>query len=253
MGQRFRTARLRRSALAAARRVGVEDHLKRLRAVADPGLRRDLRDHAAARVVIAMALPPDGDAVDVGAHDGDVLAVMARVAPEGRRLAYEPIPELHARLVAEFPQDDVRMAALSDETGTAEFVHVIDAPGFSGLRERSYPGDPARRRIEVRTERLDDALPEGFRPRLLKVDVEGAELQVLRGAAETLARERPVVLFEHGQGAAERYGEGSSAALHDLLVGHAGLRIFDLAGEGPFCRAQFEDLFTRPVWNFVAT
>lgn len=230
----------------------MEDHLKSVRAIADPGLRRDLRDHAAARLVIAMTLPPDGDAIDVGAHAGDVLAVMQRVAPLGRMLAYEPIPELHAGLVASFPRAEVRRAALSDEAGTSEFVHVVGAPGFSGLRERSYPGDPERHTIEVRTERLDDALPEGFHPRLIKVDVEGAELQVLRGAAEVLERYRPAVLFEHGEGAADRYGAGSSGELHDLLVGHAGLRIFDLAGEGPFSRAQFEDLFTAPVWNFVA-
>lgn len=252
MARRSHTARLRRGVLAAARKVGLEDHVKSVRAIADPGLRRDLRDHAAARLVIAMTLPPDGDAIDVGAHEGDVLEVMQRVAPVGRMLAYEPIPELHGGLVARFPRAEVRRAALSDEAGTSEFVHVIDAPGFSGLRERSYPGDPERRTIEVRTERLDDSLPEGFRPRLIKVDVEGAELQVLRGAAEVLERHRPVVLFEHGEGAADHYGARSSGELHDLLVGHAGLRIFDLAGEGPFSRAQFEELFTAPVWNYVA-
>ncbi len=83
------------------------------------------------------------------------------------------------------------------------------------------------------------------------VDKEGAELAVLRGAADTLRRHRPVVVFEHGAGAAEHY-EGDSGDLHDLLAIHAGLRIFDLAGKGPLDRATFAGLFTAPVWNFVA-
>jgi Methyltransferase FkbM domain len=88
-------------------------------------------------------------------------------------------------------------------------------------------------------------------PAFIKVDVEGAELQVFRGAADTLARHKPTVFFEHGEGAADRYGT-SSAQIHDLLVGEAGLRIFDERGHGPYSRDQFEAVFTEPVWNFVA-
>ncbi len=217
------------------------------------GARREALDRHAMKVLIAATLAPDGQAIDVGAHLGAVLQEIVRVAPLGRHLAYEPLPRCCEHLRHEFPHVDVRDAALSDRNGNASFVQVEAAPEFSGLRERSYPGyeDSVRRTLTVRTERLDDALPEGFRPSLIKIDVEGAELLVMRGAAETLKAHRPVVIFEHGIGAADHYGYGS-ADVHDLLCGEIGMRIFDFDGEGPYTRSQFIDVFPEPIWNFVA-
>ncbi len=184
-------------------------------------------------------------------HEGAVLAEIVRLAPDGRHVAWEPLPELCARTAARFPDVDVRCAALSDRAEERDFVYVTTLPGWSGFRARPYPGDQSTETIRVRAERLDDVLPEGFAPALVKIDVEGAELHVLRGAAETLARHRPVVVFEHGQGAAEHYG-ATSGEVWDVLAA-AGLRVFDLAGEGPYSRARFEESFTLPVWNWVAT
>jgi FkbM family methyltransferase len=175
---------------------------------------------------------------------------MVRCAPRGRHIAYEPLPELADALARRFPGVDVRNAAVSDHAGETSFVHVVTNPAYSGLRERSYPGDEKLRTIQVRLERLDDALPEGYAPALIKVDVEGAELQVFEGARETLARHRPVVFFEHGKGGADHYGT-TSGAVHDLL-GEAGLRIFDEHGGGPYSRESFAELFETPVANFVA-
>ena len=103
----------------------------------------------------------------------------------------------------------------------------------------------------MRTERLDDALPSGYVPALLKIDVEGAELEVLRGGGETIARHRPVVVFEHGAGSADHYGT-APADVWELLDG-AGLRVSGLDGAGPFSLAEFEDQFARAERvNFVA-
>ena len=151
-----------------------------------------------------------------------------------------------------FPGVQVRCAALSDVAGEAEFSVVRDAPAYSGLRERRDlpPGSGPVARIAVRTERLDDVLPGDYVPTLIKIDVEGAEVQVLRGAQSTLERHRPFVLFEHGAGGADLYGSGPNDAF-DLLDG-AGLRIFDLDGTGPYSREQFQAVFTQPIWNFLA-
>jgi hypothetical protein len=82
--------------------------------------------------------------------------------------------------------------------------------------------------------------------RLVKVDVEGAELQVLRGALGTLRRHRPFVLFEHGLGAADRYGT-EPEQVHDLLAGDVGLRVTLMSrwlrGQPPFGREEFADAF----------
>jgi FkbM family methyltransferase len=261
MGSPLRTTAdaLRSSVKSAVVRSGREEQARGLlgrvreaRSAFAPTTRRVLRDEHAMRVVLATALRRDGNAIDVGANNGDTLAMILAVAPEGRHIAYEPIPELAQRLAARHPGVDVRNAACSDEAGSAEFTHVLNAPAMSGLRQRqdlpAHAG--AVERITVRLEKLDDALPEGFVPSLVKIDVEGAELHVMRGAAETLARHRPYVLFEHGIGGADLYGS-EPGEVFDLLDG-AGLRIFDLEGEGPYSRDRFEAVFPEPVWNFLA-
>jgi len=103
----------------------------------------------------------------------------------------------------------------------------------------------------VRTERLDDALPDGYVPRFMKVDVEGAEQLVFEGALESLRRHRPTLFFEHGQGASDYYGT-RPADVYRLLVEEAGLRIFDVDGAGPYSEADFEAVFSAPMWNFIA-
>ncbi|HEX5147111.1 MAG TPA: FkbM family methyltransferase [Conexibacter sp.] len=256
---RTTTDALRRSAKSAVVRSGHEDQARALlgrvreaRSSFDPAQRRVLRDEHAMRVVLATALRRDGNAIDVGANQGDTLEMILAVAPDGRHIAYEPIPHLAAQLTGRYPQVDVRNAACSDEAGSAEFTHVLNAPAMSGLRQRedlpAHAGEVER--FSVQLDKLDDALPDGYVPSLVKIDVEGAELLVLRGAVETLARHRPYVIFEHGIGGADLYGS-KPGEVFDLLT-EAKLRIFDLEGDGPYSRDAFEAVFAEPIWNFLA-
>jgi FkbM family methyltransferase len=223
------------------------------RALFSPGSRREARDRHAISVLLAATLPRDAQTIDVGAHSGAILREIVRIAPAGRHIAYEPIPQLAARLADEFPSVTVRNAALSDENGAASFVHVDSAPEYSGLREREYHGltDVRKHEITVRTERLDDALPGTFEPGLIKIDVEGAEFLVLRGAEQTLRRFRPTIIFEHGIGASDRY-DTQPSDVYDLLVAELDMRIFDLDGAGPYSRERFQAVFAEPIWNFLA-
>jgi FkbM family methyltransferase len=224
------------------------------RALCSPGSRREARDRHAMSVLLASLLERDSSVIDVGAHSGAVLRDVVRVAPAGRHIAYEPIPEFALYLATEFPHVTVVEAALSDQTGTSSFVHVDSAPEFSGLRERDYHGfeKVIKHEITVRTERLDDVIPEGFEPRLIKIDVEGAEMLVMRRAMETLRRFRPRIIFEHGIGASDHDGT-SPADVYQLLSGELNMRIFDLDGRGPYSRREFETVYPEPIWNFLAT
>ncbi len=114
---------------------------------------------------------------------------------------------------------DVRNAALANAAGTSTFTHVRNAEGWSGLKFRPLPGDqPAEtEEITVDVEVLDDVLPPDYVPALIKIDVEGAERQVLEGARRTLARHQPIVVFEHGSGSAEHY-DTSPRDVYRLLV-----------------------------------
>lgn len=244
-------ADVRRFVKGAAERLGLERQLQLAYEWRNPIARRDRLDNERLRELLAFSLREDSNCVDVGCHQGEVLREMIRLAPRGRHIAFEPVPASHAALAASLPGVEVRQAAAADEDGEAEFVVVPDLPSHSGLRERSYPGELRTERVRVRTERIDSALPEDYVPRLIKIDVEGAELQVLRGAVETLRRHRPIVWFEHGLGASDRYGT-RPADVHGLLVGELGMRIFDADGGGPYSETEFEEVFTEPMWNFVA-
>lgn len=223
------------------------------RALLSVGARREARDRHGMSMLLASILTRSAHTVDVGAHSGAVLREILRVAPAGRHIAYEPIPELAAELAERYPSVEVRNAALSDVTGESMFVQVDSAPEYSGLRERAYHGviDVQKHEITVRTECLDDVLPPGFCPDFIKIDVEGAEMLVLRGASETLRRFRPAIVFEHGVGASELYGTGPTD-VYELLVDELDMRIFDLDGQGPYGREQFVAVFAQPIWNFLA-
>jgi FkbM family methyltransferase len=224
--------------------------IRRLRE--SPQARRDRRDWEHMRLLLAFALSPDSNCVDVGAHTGSLLKEFVRLAPLGRHIAYEPLPHLCERLAARFPDVDVRCAALSDRTGGSTFTYVRTDAAYSGFKEREYPRAERLEKIEVRTEQLDGALPAGYVPHLIKIDVEGAEQQVLEGAIGTIRSHRPIVIFEHGRGSAEYYGTGPSD-IFELLSGQAGLRIFDLDGKGPYDLSEFERIFQLGgIWNFVA-
>jgi hypothetical protein len=91
----------------------------------------------------------------------------------------------------------VEEVALSDFEGTAIFHILTDDPARSSLVNR--PDWERGRTVEqlvVPVRRLDDCVPPENRIAFLKVDVEGAELELFRGASRILAEDKPVVVFE---------------------------------------------------------
>jgi FkbM family methyltransferase len=239
---------LQRGVLWGARRLGVEAGLRRVHdLVAPAGVRRNMRDEAHLKAVMAAILRPDSNCIDVGANVGDVLAEMVRLAPAGRHIAYEPLPELASALAARYPAVEVRNAAVADRPGEATFYRDPRIRSRSGLSANAEA-----RPFTVRLEAIDGSLPTGWVPHFIKIDVEGAELGVLRGAIETLRRHRPHVALEHGS-TALRFGT-THRMIHDLLAGELGMRIFDMDGQGPFTAEQFDRLADPPgpLFNFIA-
>ncbi len=240
--------RLRRAAQAA----GVEPQAAAVYRLFDRTAARDHRDNEHLSAILAALLPADANCIDIGAHTGGVLRDIVRCAPQGRHIAYEPLPELAAALARDFPGVDVHNAAVSDTAGEQDFTFLVSDPMRSRLEEAGAvaPTNDVHR-IRVRTERLDDALPPDYVPTLIKVDVEGAETGVFRGALETLRRHRPIIVFEHGLGGADHYGSGP-AEVFDLIAEDVGLRIYDLDGRGPYSRQEFVNVYEQPIWNFLA-
>jgi FkbM family methyltransferase len=215
-------------------------------------IRADIRDTEVLVALMEELLRPDSDCLDVGAHAGSVLREMVRIAPRGRHVAWEPLPEFAARLRAEFPGVEVRQAALGNAAGERSFAHVVGDPGWSGFLARPMPSASPVETLVVQVERLDDVLPEGVRPAFVKIDVEGAEEGVVLGALETLQTHRPVVAFEHGRGSADHYGT-TPGAIHDLLCEDLGYEIAGLDGDGPYDAERFAEIFASGERvNFVA-
>jgi FkbM family methyltransferase len=241
-----------RRALASA---GLEERAVALKRAFERGhITQDRADHGALATIFATALGPTSNAVDIGAHSGEVLDEILRVAPDAHHIAFEPLPHLAAALQQRLPGVCVRNVALGDQPGEVPFTHVVDRPGWSGLLPRPTPdGEDAKiETITVKLERLDDALPDDYVPALIKIDVEGAELGVLQGARATLALHHPLVIFEHGLGSADHYGTAPEQ-IHDLLCADLGYRVFDLQGGGPYDRAGFVETFhTSARVNFLA-
>jgi FkbM family methyltransferase len=224
----------RRALGVVSRRLGRPELLAAVYASA----REELREEIAISAVLASALRGNSVYVDIGTNRGQVLREAVRVAPQGRHIAFEPVPALAAEVGAAFPRVDCRQKALGADPGRAEFCHFRALDGWSGLRRSPLisdeRGDPEFIVVEVST--LDAELAD-VAPAVVKIDVEGAELDVLEGGRSVLARARPLLIFEHVASASALY-DAPPAAPWDLLA-NLGYTVFTVTGEGPVARDEF--------------
>lgn len=243
---------LRDRLIDTAIRLGIDDQLRSLRSSLHPRYKRQRFENQNLRLLLESVLTQDSNCIDVGAYRGRILAEILRVAPRGRHIAYEPLPHLNKFLREHYPSVDVRLAALSNQVGETSYNYVKNMPAESGFQERFHSGEQKIEQLTVRTETLDHNLPDGYVPALIKIDVEGAELQVFEGAIETISRYKPVIIFEHGKGGAV-YFNTQPSDIYRLLHNEAGLRIFDLDGSGPYTLSQLEESFALDErWDYVA-
>jgi hypothetical protein len=141
--------------------------------------------------------------------------------------------------------------ALSSEAGTALFTRAVGDEGFSRLADMRLPTGMLAREFSVEVRTLDAVVPPDFNPRFIKIDVEGVEMEVLRGGVETLARHHPVLWVEHGR-TVDGYRGANSHDLWDLLCGDFGYRIFDADAMGPVSRDEFWPTGGPMMWNWLA-
>ena len=144
---------------------------------------------------ILQRLVDEGDIVlDVGAHVGLLtIPLAARVGPEGKIHAFEPIPRsaeaLRRALLLNGLLDRciLHLAAVSNQTGIAHFYS-----GDNSMMGSLYSGDERTPYTEVPVTTLDDAIMPGTQVSLVKIDAEGAEAAVAAGM-QRLVRDNPDV------------------------------------------------------------
>jgi FkbM family methyltransferase len=165
--------------------------------------------------------------LDVGACHGLFSLAFTQGRPETEAVAVDPSPlawEVLAANVRKNPGARVTpvRAALGEAPGTLtmrySWHHLEASPEAAGSPEA----------LEVPVRTVDDLCSEmGFHPDVVKVDVEGYELAVLRGALRTLREDRPVLFLElHPHRLREL---GTSAGEVASLLGELGYRVFDLS------------------------
>jgi FkbM family methyltransferase len=145
-------------------------------------------------------LRPGGVFVDVGANKGDFALIAAKlVGASGRVFAFEPEPRncdwIRRSIEANgYSWIELFPIALGDAEGAID-LHVSHISGHHSVV--SGRGDHTGDVIRVPMRTLDAVLADAGNPRVdvLKIDVEGADLAVLRGARQTLAAHRELVLL----------------------------------------------------------
>ena len=160
---------------------------------------------------------------DVGAHFGIWSRVAHQiVGPEGSVVAFEPSPA-YSRLEGYMGKTQARLenVAIGSELGEAVFFAQGAATTGSlsrevtAINEEFEDGEVSELRVPI--QRLDDYCEEiGITPSLIKIDVEGFELEALRGAQNLLEKRRPKLVIEVHPPQLELSG-GSEAALFEHL------------------------------------
>jgi FkbM family methyltransferase len=182
-------------------------------------LTRNMQYDRYAYRLLESVIQPNSNCIDIGCHKGEILDWMIRFAPHGIHHAVEPIPYLFKALKEKYTQSNIHLhaLALSDKAGKLNFNVVKNAPAYSGIRQRKYAiQNPDVEVIEVNVQRLDDIIPAQQAVRLIKIDVEGWEFEVLKGAEQTIRRCRPVVVVEQKPHDAYSSDYGQYAAIELL-------------------------------------
>lgn len=148
----------------------------------------------------------EGDTfLDCGAHYGYYTVLAAqRVGENGKVVAVEPSPLVLPYLrknVARSKNAELVEAGVSDSEGTATFYEsdiqysVISTLNKNNLNQIDHLGGIARE-VQVETTTLEKIAADHGDPTIIKLDVEGAEAQTLRGGAAMIARMKPAIALE---------------------------------------------------------
>lgn len=160
--------------------------------------------------IIKKHFRQDFSCIDVGCHKGEILREFIHFAPKGKHYAFEPIPVYYDYLIKKFEKNSnikIFPYALSDESKSSSFHYVKNAPAYSGIKKRRYDiKNPEIEKIEVDLHRLDDILAAETKIDFVKIDVEGAEMLVIKGGKNLIRKNKPMVLFECGIGGSDYYG-----------------------------------------------
>jgi FkbM family methyltransferase len=189
-------------------------------------------------LAVLSGLAANSDVIfDVGANVGWYAIQLARTIGQSARVfCFEPVPSTHQRLVRNVQinglESQIRILdfGLSENAETTAFF----LPGTSGsvaASARNLHPEEQVAQIDVRLEVLDDfvAREQIARIDLIKCDVEGAEIHVLRGAAKIIERDKPIIFLEMLRKWAFQFDYHPNDIIQ--LLGQSGYRCWAVGGD----------------------
>jgi FkbM family methyltransferase len=204
--------------------------------------------------------------LDIGANTGTITdqMIQAQTKDEFDIICVEPDPELYDHLQNKYRDRDsitVYPWVMNDVSQDAiDFYCSVDRPGSSHVRFTPDSVQSVYQKISRCAKTIDDLCQDLHRRcSFIKIDAEGHDFWILRGAEQVLTRDRPVVLFEFcGLMACERYG--FSPTQWYRFFQHIGYRLlspighhdekFILAHYGRFC-PDLVDLLAIPAEHYL--
>jgi FkbM family methyltransferase len=203
--------------------------------------------------LFSKASVANGCLLDVGANGGVFSATIARgLAERGTVIAFEADPKTAERAAATFALNNldnacIFSAAVSDHTGVLEFFRVTGQTQLGSTSRIDFESQDFES-VHITCCDLGGALeknPPGRPVTFIKIDVEGGEPAVLRGADRLIQRDRPAVFFEYFSKCAKTLGWTAEELTEQLAkVGYTRFTTVDEAGE----QTEFPAMETdRPI------
>jgi len=236
----------------------VENIAQRLRAVLSTAHRRKhpelweiFLEERRLPEVLRKLLSPHSSVVDVGCHLGSFLRLVQEIAPRGKHIGVEASARKGEWLRSKFPTVEIHNVAVGEIDGEATFEENLREGGYSRLLGANEKTDNLYYTVTVK--RLDDLITR--KVDLLKLDIEGAELQALKGGVSIMDKSHPPILFECGS----EYvlNKQSRRDLFDFLTDRGyGIHTFGdfLFNKGPMEFSEFQrcGLYPFRAFNFLA-
>lgn len=200
--------------------------------------------------VLRQALDADSVAIDVGANVGALSLLMAKLCTDGRVIAIEPGPPTCLRL-----RENLRLNPALEHRVTVQQVGVSDQPGSMFWNQdsanRGNGGLLQKSGVEVPVVTLDSVIERLSLSRLdlIKIDVEGMESEVIKGAMVSIRNFRPIVYYETLESFRTFRGFDCYGQIFDQLQ-REGYHHFYLDDQGAF--NELSDMQTLRAQNAVA-
>ncbi|MDP4797084.1 MAG: FkbM family methyltransferase [Rhodospirillales bacterium] len=160
-------------------------------------------------LLLARLLAPDANIIEVGGNIGAHTVPLAKRVPDGHVIAFEPQRLCFQMLCANVINNDCTNVttynmAVGDVAGSTVMADIDPDRAFNfggiGVNQSTIAG-PVSQHGRTPVVCLDDMIDAAFKVQLIKCDAEGMEVKVVKGAAQLIARDKPVLYLEDDRAA----------------------------------------------------